>query len=83
MIDRSSELAVSGTGAKRKRARSTDGTRYLTPQQIADRWAWHVESVRRAIRQRRLESVVIFGRRLVPVTEIERVETEGRITRVA
>ena len=59
----------------------TDVTKYLTPRQVADRWAWHVESVRRAIRQRRIESVIISRRRLVPVAEVERIEAEGRVCR--
>ena len=54
---------------------------HFSPAQVAGRWGWHVESVRRAIRQRRIESVVISRRLLVPVTEIERIETEGRIAR--
>jgi len=54
-----------------------------TPRWIAARWGWNVESIRRAIRQRRLESVVIGRRRLVPMSEIERIENEGRISRAA
>ena len=61
--------------------RATDSSAYFTPAQIAARWGWHVESVRRAIRQRRIESNVIFNRLLVPISEIERIETEGRILR--
>jgi len=59
----------------------TDRIKFLTPRQVADRWGWHVESVRRAIRQRRIESVIIYRRRLVPIAEIERIEAEGRIAR--
>jgi hypothetical protein len=54
-----------------------------TPAWIAARWSWNVESVRRAIRQRRMESVVIGRRRLVALEEIERIENEGRIARAA
>jgi hypothetical protein len=72
------EDAVSGP-----KIRSTDGSKYFTPEQIAGRWAWHVESVRRAIRQRRIESVIISRRRLVPVADVERIEAEGRVSRAA
>ena len=82
MIDRVEQSAESGT-AENKTPRKTDGSKYLTPRQVADRWAWHVESVRRAIRQRRIESVVISRRLLVPIAEIERIEAEGRIARAA
>lgn len=63
--------------------RHTDGSAFLTPSQLAARWAWHEESVRRAIRQRRLGSVVVGRRRLVPIEEIEQVEREGFIARAA
>ena len=42
--------------------RATDGSKFFTPAQLARRWGWHVESVRRAIRQRRIESVIISRR---------------------
>ena len=80
MIDRAEPAATSGIAAT-KIPRKTDGSKYLTPRQVADRWAWHVESVRRAIRQRRIEYVVISRRLLVPLAEIERIEMEGRIAR--
>jgi len=52
---------------------------YLTPKKIADRWSWHVESVRRKIRRREIASTVIGRRRLVSIQEIERIEREGAI----
>lgn len=55
----------------------------MTPAAIANRWSWHEESVRRALRERRLASIIIGRRRLVPVEEIERVEREGFIARAA
>ncbi|MSR67184.1 MAG: hypothetical protein EXS24_07425 [Pedosphaera sp.] len=82
MIDRVEQAADGGT-ATHKAPRKTDGSKFLTPRQVADRWAWHVESVRRAIRQRRIESVVISRRLLVPLAEVERIETEGRLARAA
>jgi hypothetical protein len=60
---------------------ATDGTAHFTPAQLAGRWGWHVESVRRAIRQRRFESIVISRRRLIPIAEVERIEAEGRLAR--
>ena len=82
MIDRTEQAAGSGIAAN-KTPRKTDGSKFLTPRQVADRWAWHVGSVRRAIRQQRIEYVVISRRLLVPVEEVERLETEGRISRAA
>ena len=76
------QAAASGAAQKPK-SRKTDGTKFFTARQVADRWAWHVESVRRAMRERRLESIIISRRRLIPVTEVERIEAEGHIARAA
>jgi len=57
------------------------GSKFLTPKQVAERWGWHTESVRRVLRQRQIESVIISRRRLVPIAEVERLEDEGRISR--
>jgi len=75
------EVTERGATASPKRPRKTDGSFCFKPQQIADRWGWHVESVRRAIRQRRFESIIISRRRLVPISEVERIEAEGLISR--
>lgn len=83
MIFEAEGTAATGTAARLRTVRKTDGTAHFTPRQVADRWAWHPESVRRAIRQGRLESVVISRRRLIPVAEVERIEAEGRIARKA
>jgi len=53
--------------------------KFLTPRQIAQRWCWHTESVRRMIRRREILSIVIGRRRLVPVVEIERIEADGTV----
>jgi hypothetical protein len=53
---------------------------FFTPVQIASRWHWHAESVRRKIRRGEIASVVISRRRLVPFEEILRIEAEGTIT---
>lgn len=63
------------------RSRGTDGTAHFTPAQTARRWGMHTESIRRMLRQRRLDSLIIARRRLIPLAEIVRVETEGHITR--
>ncbi len=70
-----------GKVAKKRKARRTDGTAHNTPCQLGERWGWHPESVRRAIRQGRIAAVVISRRLLVPTGEIERIEREGRIGR--
>ena len=67
--------------ATTRKFRATDCTAHFTPGQVAGRWGWHVESVRRAIRQRRITAIIISRRLLVPVAEIERIEAEGRIAR--
>jgi hypothetical protein len=54
---------------------------YLRPRQLASRWHWHTESVRRALRQRRVESVIIGRSRLIPVAAVLKLEAEGFITR--
>ncbi len=61
-----------------------DDTRqqFFTCAQVAQRWMWHVESVRRKLRRREIGSVVIGKRRLIPVAEIERIEGEGTISAV-
>jgi hypothetical protein len=82
MIDGTETMTGPGTAAT-KSPRKTDGSKFFTPQQIADRWGWHVESVRRLIRQRRIESVIISRRRLAPLAEIERFEADGLIARAA
>ena len=55
----------------------------FTARELAARWRWHPESLRRMARQRRIETIVIGRRRLFPLAEVERVEAEGRIARVA
>jgi excisionase family DNA binding protein len=53
--------------------------KYFTPKQVAARWHWHTESVRRMIRERRLPCVIIGRRLLVPEEELLRTESQGRI----
>ena len=65
------------------RQQGTDGTAHFTPGQTARRWGMHEESIRRMLRQRRLASLIIARRRLIPLAEILRVEAEGRVTRAS
>lgn len=69
--------------AHKFKPRVTDGLKYLTPHQVAERWGWHTESVRRMLRERRMASVIVSRRRLVPLAEIQRVEEEGSVNRTA
>lgn len=82
MLDSVLNQAAPGDARKFK-SRATDGSKYLTPHQLAERWGWHTESVRRMLRERRMASVIVSRRRLVPLSEIERTEAEGCITRAA
>ena len=75
-------MAVTAT-SKPRRLRATDGTAYFTPQQVASRWGWHVESVRRLVRKGQIAAVILGRRVLVPIAEIQRIEREGLIARAA
>jgi hypothetical protein len=75
------EMAGSGTAGDP--AARNNVKAYFTPAGVAERWEWHEESIRRALRQRRMASVIIGGRRLIPAAEVERVESEGFIPRAA
>ena len=55
----------------------------FTPGELAERWRWHPESVRRAVRDGRFDSIIVGRRRLIPASEVERVEREGFIARAA
>lgn len=68
-----------GPAATTTRVHCTDGTAFFTPAQLARRWAWHSESVRRKLRHKEIESVIVGRRRLIPVAAVERVEAEGRV----
>lgn len=60
-----------------------DGTKFFSTFQLSMRWGQHIETVREAVRARRIESVRISRHVLVPVSEVERIENEGRIQRAA
>jgi hypothetical protein len=54
---------------------------FLTPAETAVRWRLHVETIRLWLRQRKLASVILARRRLIPVAEIQRIESSGLIQR--
>ncbi len=54
---------------------------FLTPTEVAERWHYHRESVRRLVRQGELVSVRLGGRVRVPLKEVERYEQEGTVDR--
>jgi hypothetical protein len=56
-----------------------DVTTHLTPRMLGQRWFMHEESIRRKLRRRELQSVIIGRRRLIPISEIERVEAAGTV----
>ena len=49
---------------------------FLTPAELAARWRWHAESIRRLLRQGRLPSLRLGGKRLIPLTDILHFEAE-------
>ena len=58
------------------------GTRpekFYTPALLAERWHMHPESIRRLLRAKRLRSVLISRRRLVPVEAVLEYERAGEI----
>lgn len=49
---------------------------YFTPSELAERWGFHKESIRRMIRQGRLPTARASRRLLIPVEEIKKYEHE-------
>jgi hypothetical protein len=52
---------------------------FATVPEAAERWRQCEETVRRLLRSRRVASIVIGRRRLIPIGEIERIEKEGTV----
>lgn len=52
----------------------------MTPMHISARWFMHVESVRRKIRAGSIPSLVIGRRRLVRLTDVEKIESDAEAT---
>jgi excisionase family DNA binding protein len=51
----------------------------VTPAELAARWRCHPETVRRKLRDRKIASIIIGRRRLVPLGEVTRIEAEAFI----
>jgi len=49
---------------------------FLTPAELARRWRWHPESIRRLLRQERLPSLRLGRKRIIPLTDIQHYEIE-------
>lgn len=64
---------------RRRHTKARTGPPYLTPAQVAARWGWHVESVRRWARARKLARTRVSRRVLIPLATIEAIEAQGRL----
>jgi hypothetical protein len=53
---------------------------FLTPGELATRWRWHPESVRRWTRLGKLPIVKISRRTLIPLAAVEAIEADGYIS---
>jgi hypothetical protein len=53
---------------------------FLTPGEVAARWRWHPESVRRWTRLGKLPVVKISHRTLIPLSAVLALEEDGRIS---
>jgi hypothetical protein len=53
--------------------------KFFTPKELAERWRWHPESIRRKIRRREITTVVLGRRRLIPLVEIHKIEENGLV----
>jgi hypothetical protein len=56
-----------------------DHDAFLTPAELARRWRWHPESVRRWTRLGKLPVVKVSRRTLIPLSAIEALEADGWI----
>jgi len=54
-----------------------DTSSYLSPRQLATRWAFHAESVRRLVRAGRVPSIKLGSRVRIPLVAIEQIENES------
>jgi Helix-turn-helix domain len=52
---------------------------FLTPAELASRWRWHPESIRRWTRLGKLPVVKVSRRTLIPLSAIEAIERDGSI----
>lgn len=56
-----------------------EACKYLTPAELANRWRWHRESVRRWLRREQIQRIKLGKRLLIPLSVIETVERQSRI----
>ena len=52
---------------------------YFSPTQLSHRWAFHVESVRRMVREHRLPAVRIGRRLRIPIEAVEKFEASSSV----
>ena len=52
--------------------------RYLSPDELHRRWGFHVESIRRMVREGRIGSLRIGRRLRVSLEEVEKFEVDHR-----
>ena len=57
----------------------SEPNRFLTPAELAQRWRWHRESIRRWLRREQVERIKLGKRLLIPLAVIEGIERQGRI----
>lgn len=62
-----------------EKARELECPIYLNPGQLASRWGFHPESIRRKIRRGEIPAIAIGGRLLVPVEAVIQIEDDGKI----
>jgi hypothetical protein len=53
----------------------------FTPARFARVLDWHEESVRRKLRKREWASYIVGRRRLIPASEVDRIMSEGFVSR--
>jgi len=53
-------------------------THYLTPYELHQRWSFHVESIRRMVREGRIPAIRIGKRVRVALADVEAYEASNR-----
>ena len=64
------------------RSHESESSDFFTVRRLSQRWACHPESIRRDIRNRKMSSVVRYGKHLIHKDEIARIERESMVTRL-
>jgi hypothetical protein len=60
-----------------EKEKPTDAKPYLTSAQLAARWGFHIESVRRLVRRESWPVVRVGRRILIPISFVEKYESEA------